>query len=91
MKMTTVFKYRIGKRWSIHGGPQLNYIYDVQKDARFRRNIDKPITLGFSLGVEYEISDKWSAYIRYMHRFTSGIHPDIGNINGIRVGITYRF
>lgn len=91
VELPILLKYRIGKRWSIYGGPQVNYIYSGREDPAFRRDISKPLTIGFVVGVEYDITRNLSAYVRYTHRFTSRIHPDIGNINGFRLGLAYRF
>ena len=91
IELPVLLKYRIGKRWSITGGPQLNYIFHDGGDRTFARNINEKLTVGFSIGIEYDITRNLSAFFRYTHRFTKCIHPDLGNINGFRLGLAYRF
>ncbi len=86
-----MFKYKLGKRLSIFGGPQLNYMYNGREDPTFAREIDQRLTFGVNIGLEYQLTEKLFVNVRYTHRFTNQLRLGLTNINGFRIGIGYRF
>ena len=86
-----ILKYKLGKKLSVFGGPQLNYMYNDREDPDFARKIDQRLTLGVNIGLEYQLTEKLSVDVRYTYRFTNQLGIGLTNINGFRIGVAYRF
>ena len=84
-------KYEISDRFRVLTGFQVNYLYNRRDLNFFDRKIENPINFGVHIGAEYDLSEKWFLSLRYTHRFTKSVHPDINNIKGFRLGIGFRF
>ena len=90
-ELPVMLKYQLNDRWYLTGGVQLNYLSDSRDNPAFARDIDQPLTFGLNLGVEYYFTDKLSTYLRYTHRFTNSSVPGVGDINGVKLGVSFRF
>ena len=90
-ELPIILKYKLGKKFSVFGGPQLNYMYNGREDPTFSREIDQHLTFGVNLGLEYQLTKKWSVNVRYTYRFTNQLGIGLTNINGFRFGVAYRF
>jgi opacity protein-like surface antigen len=91
LQFPLLLKYEISDRFRIFGGAQVNWSFeDLYIDPVYD---DKPGDFALSIGVEYDLSEKWYLTARYVHGFkkfpsASGRRAREG---AFLVGVGYRF
>lgn len=90
VEIPLLVKYKLTKRFSFYSGAQLNLSYrDVYIDDVYSR---KPGNLAFNIGIQYDISDKWYLFARYLHNTKKHtVSNETFRMKSIRVGVGYRF
>ncbi|MFY0629430.1 MAG: porin family protein [Flavobacteriaceae bacterium] len=90
VEIPLLVKYKLTKRLSFYTGAQFNlsyrdlYIDDVSSQ--------KPGNLAFNIGIQYDVSDRWYLFARYVHNTKKHIVSDgVFRMKTIRVGVGYRF
>lgn len=83
-------KYRISERFRVYVGPQVNWSYKRAYDDPVYDQ--RPGNFAVALGIEYDVSDKWYLFARYVHnlkRVQEQGSPAF--MRTIMVGVGYRF
>lgn len=88
-----IFKRRISEKFSVLGGPKLQYLIDAPDAVQAN---SKPVGLSLTAGLQYDISDRLSVEGRYSRGLTKQFNdPNFdfsnGRLNGFQLGVGFKF
>jgi hypothetical protein len=90
LEFPVVLKYEISDRFRIYVGGQLNWSFrDNYVDPIYNQ---KPGNFALNLGLEYDLSEKWYVFARYIHNFkTFRVNGRDQQMRTFLLGVGYRF
>lgn len=83
-------KYKINNDFSLKTGLQANYVFEDKNQYNIT-NINENLGLDATLGLEYNLSEKWYLDTKYIYRTTKQFKSPQVRMNVFRLGVGFRF